>query len=327
MQQQQQLQQQLQHTTIGFHGNCPDGWIAAYIAFCQLQYTGPINLFAMSPNQKGTWPKKEQVAGTHVLLLDISVPLDTRQEWMAAGALSIQCIDHHASAVEHWPAEENPIDVSCCAAIQTWRRFHPHIDIPAWLHHVDRIDRWVNPTYEDRCVREILTRIAQAPVKGNYQDAFAMTHQYLFQIGTPQGFASIYAQGKEILEKKDAALLALLNRGSIHLVTDAHLAHWALPEHWDGAEIFLIDTSRVSLDTTEAAHLVFEHHPTIKVFINYRKKAGMKGAHDTYVYSARSRDFDLTSGSSILKGHRTSAGASFVTDASKVIPFISFPPA
>ena len=312
--------------TIAFHGNCIDGWMSAYIAYSALQQhpqTAGINLFPISPNQKATWPRAEQVAGTHILLLDVSVPYFARQGWMKAGALSIGIIDHHASAVEHWPAKNNPIDTSRCAAYQTWQRFYPGQAVPAWLEHVDRIDRWDNPTYEDRCVREVLNIIAHKPVEGKYDEAFTLTQMFLTQVENAEGYNNIVQEGKTILEKKDEGLIELLNHGALHEFTQEYLDNWKLPAHWLGANVYIIDTTNLSLDTTEAAHLVFENYPAVHVFVNYRKKViqSPTGPKEMIVYSARSRGFDLTSGS-ILRGHKTSAGASLIRGEAPVLPFV-----
>jgi hypothetical protein len=319
-----------------FHGNCIDGWFSAYIAHTALKATGPINMFPISPSQTNTWPKMAEMKGRHVLLLDVSVAESHRTAWLAGGALSVNCIDHHASAVEHWPAAACPIDTTRCAAVQTWQRFYPGTEIPFWLHHIDRVDRWDNPTYEDRCVREVLNNIAHKPVQKKLAEAFTLTELFLANISNPVGMAMVMAQGKQILDGKDAALMATLSGGSFHTFTAEYIAGWGLPAHWLGANVFIIDNSNITLDTTEAAHLVFQHYPAVNVFINYRKKTvflkgrvaaeGVMGEPDQvktmYVYSARSRGFNLTEGGSILRGHPTAAGATLTVGEAPVIPFL-----
>ena len=317
--------------TIAFHGNCIDGWMSTYIAYSALQHTNVIrDIFPISPNQKTTWPRADKVTGTHVLLLDVSVPFYIRQAWLKGGALSVGIVDHHASAIEHWPVKNNPIDISRCAAYQTWQKFYPSLPIPAWLEHVDRIDRWDNPTYEDRCVREVLNILAHKPVQRKYEEAFDLTEAFLTQIETPEGFQTILAEGKSILEKKDETLFKLLEQGSLHVFGEDYITNWKLPVHWLGANVYIIDTTSVTLDTTEAAHLVFENYPEIQVFVNYRKKqigpVNHGGApRDMYTLSARSRGFDLTAGRIPLKGHKTSAGASLIKGETSVLPFVVTP--
>jgi hypothetical protein len=315
--------------TFLFHGNCIDGWFSAYIAHTALKNQGNISLFPISPNQPNTWPAAKEMANTHVILLDVSVAENHRKAWLANKVLSVNCIDHHASAVEHWPVDNNPINTESCAALQTWRHFYPGVEVPFWLHHIDRIDRWDNPTYEDRCVREVLNDIAHKPVQKKLAEAFQLTELFLMNVSTPVGLMMVIAQGKQILEQKDAALLAVLNKGTFHTFTQEYLTGWNLPASWLGATVFIIDNTNITLDTTEAAHIVFQHYPQVNVFINYRKKTlfgrGPGAVEKTmYVYSARSRGFDITNGT-IFKGHPTAAGASLIKGEASMLPFLLTP--
>jgi len=312
--------------TILYHGNCIDGWFSAYIANSSLKNQGIVNMFPISPSQPNTWPKTTEMAGTHILLLDVSVAETHRTTWLIGGALSVNCIDHHASAVEHWPAGASPINTTSCAALQTWQHFYPGVDTPFWLHHIDRIDRWDNPTYEDRCIREVLNEIAHKPVQKKQAEAFALTDLFLANMTTPLSIMMTIAQGKQILDKKDAKLLTILNKGTFHTFTQDYVTGWALPQSWLGANVFIIDNTYITLDTTEAAHIVFQHYSHINVFINYRKKIEYgrgPGAVEKimYVYSARSREFNITDGT-ILKGHPTAAGASLIKGEAPMLPFL-----
>jgi hypothetical protein len=315
--------------TILFHGNCIDGWFSAYIAHSVLKNQGIVNMFPISPSQPNTWPTNAEMAGTHILLVDVSVAENHRNAWMNGGALSVRCIDHHASAIEHWPAAGNPINTAHCAALQTWQHFYPGVEVPFWLHHIDRIDRWDNPTYEDRCVREVLNLIAHKPVQKKIAEAFTLTEMFLVQMATPLGVMGVITQGKQILDQKDAALLSILSAGTFHTFTQDYITGWNLPASWLGATVFIIDNTNITLDTTEAAHIVFLHYPQVNVFINYRKKTlygrGPGAVEKTmYVYSARSRSFNLTDGT-IFKGHPTAAGASLIKGEAPMLPFLLGP--
>jgi hypothetical protein len=308
--------------TILFHGNCIDGWFAAYIAHRALTGTS-VKMFPISPSQPNTWPAAAVMAGTTIILLDVSVAENHRLDWLAGGALAIHCIDHHASAIEHWPTANNPINTACCAALQTYQYFHPGVEVPFWLHHIDRIDRWDNPTYEDRCVREVLNGIAHKPVQKKMAEAFALTDEFILAMTTPAGIATTIQQGKLILDQKDAELMRILYaRGTIHNFTQEYITGWNLPQNWLGINAFIIDNTQITLDTTEAAHLIFIHYPQINVFINYRKKTLCgRGEKTMYIYSARSRGFNLTEGT-IFKGHPTAAGASLIKEDVPMLPFL-----
>lgn len=308
--------------TFLFHGNCIDGWMSAYIAHSALN-TGNINMFPISPSQIETWPT--QMAGTHILLLDVSVEKKYRDKWMEDGALSIECIDHHSTSIDHWPAEHCPINTESCAALQTWIYFYPNKEIPDWLHHIDRIDRWDNPTYEDRCIREVLNLIAHKPVQKKISDAFSLTEQFLMSMGNPVGLSAVIEHGKKILDKKDQELLDILRNGFIHTFDKNYIDGWKLPSTWLNLNVFIINNTGITLDTTEAAHLAFQNYPHINVFINYRKKYDKISKKTTYVYSARSIEFNITDGT-ILKGHPHSAGATLVKGDVPILPFLLSPP-
>ena len=139
-------------------------------------------MFPIAPSQSNTWPTSDVMEGTHIWLLDVSVPEHVRTEWMKSGALSVQCIDHHATAVDQWPADACPINTECCAALQTYRYFYPEAKEPEWLHSIDRVDRWVNVTYEDRCLREFLHEIARKPVQHQVADACLSRQQIHFHL-------------------------------------------------------------------------------------------------------------------------------------------------
>jgi hypothetical protein len=179
-------------------------------------------------------------------------------------------------------------------------------------------------------VREVLNEIAHKPVQKKTAEAFTLTQLFLANMSNPMGVMMTINQGKQILDQKDAALLGVLSKGTFHTFTAEYLAGWGLPASWLGANVFIIDNTRITLDTTEAAHIVFQHYPQVNVFINYRKKVLFgKGVPGTapppektmYVYSARSRGFNLTEGT-IFKGHPTAAGASLIQGEAPLLPFL-----
>jgi hypothetical protein len=314
--------------TILFHGNCIDGWFSCYIAYSILRTKGALAMYPIAPGQPNTWPSAAVLEGTHVLMVDVSVPEATREHWMAHGALSIQCIDHHASAVEHW-SECCPIHVESCAAIQTWQHFYPALPIPFWLQQIDRMDRWDHPTEDDRSIREILIHISHRPVQKRFDQAIQMTEDFLKKVSTQEGWSEIVEKGRAILEKKDAALRETLAAGRTVVISETELLAWHLPETWLGKLVYIMDNTDQPFDSTEASHLVFTHYPETDVFINYRKKSFRVGRgknsmvmdQQMIVYSARSQSLSLTE-RTILRGHPTSAGASLLIGEAAFFPFL-----
>jgi hypothetical protein len=307
--------------SIIYHGNCIDGWFSAYIARTAIQERGPAQMFPISPNQVRTWPTKQELSDTHILLLDISVPKQYRTMWLKAGAKSILCIDHHSSSIEHWEANECPINVESCAALQTYQYFYPNMAVPAWLNAIDRIDRWDNVTYEDRCIREMLSIIAHKPVRGSLEEAIHLTQLFIYSMETNQHIENYLTQGKQILDQKDASLTQIIQRGQMVLVSQEVMDAWKLPESWHHHVIFILDNSNISIDTTEAAHLFFLMQPNATVFINYRKQHILGKDYPQYVFSARARGLDITQGT-ILKGHPAAAGAMVVAEPGVHLPFV-----
>ena len=313
---------------ILFHGNCIDGWMATFIAHTILVQSGTVRQYPVAPGKPATWVNAEKVMrNTHVLLLDVSVSKETREKWFLNGALSVSCIDHHASAVGDWPADACPIHVESCAALQTWHHFYPQQEVPAWLHHIDRVDRWDNPTADDRSIREVLNIIAHKPVQRKFDEAFAMTREFIATMSTPEGVAATIAEGSEILRKKDGALFPILGKGTVTKMTPELQVLWNLPASWASIRLFIIDNTDTAIDSTEASHQVFTYYPEVDVFINYRRmafleKGDMEVEKIVYTYSARSHGFDLTDGNSVFKGHPTSAGASLVRGEVAVLPFV-----
>jgi len=319
-------------TTILYHGNCIDGWFSAYFAYCSLVEHGKVQMFPIAPSQPNTWPSAELMADTDVWLLDVSVPALNRKEWMKDGVRSIQCIDHHATAIDHWPTENSPICTDCCAALQTWTFFYPDQPVPEWLHSIDRVDRWVDVTYEDRCLREFLHDIARLPVQRKLQRALQETFDFIHWMQHyPEESMKGYCELGEVqLKKKDARLQRLIDsKGQVVMVDEERIADWRVPETWLGLKVFLMDTTDEILDTTEASYLVFSKHEDVAVFINYRNKTFYTKPRggvmkSMVVYSARSAasfHLNLNEGT-ILCGHPTSAGASLIRGEAAHFPFI-----
>lgn len=321
-----------------FHGNCIDGLCCAAIAAFHLQANCRANMsfHPICPSQPHTWPSAASMAGSHILLLDVSVPAETRSEWLNAGAHCVGCVDHHEGSKEHWMAECSPIDTTQCAAIMTHRLFYPEEETPAWLHAIDRIDRWDHPTFQDRCFREIMAGLAKLPVQGRMMDAVVAFQRLIEDVENPERLAALLEAGRVSLEKKDAELYAALDaRGGVLELTEVHASAWGLGANWVGQRLFLMDNSDFVVDTTEAAHLVFELHPLKPtLFINYRRRFAYTPVQgrakpvrrEMIVYYGRAQadsGFNLMEGS-ILRGHPTAAGATVFLNETAVLPFLPF---
>jgi hypothetical protein len=317
--------------TVLFHGNCVDGLCCAAIAAYYLQaHCNPTMTFhAVCPSQPHTWPTAEAMAGTHILMLDVSAPADTRAAWLNAGAHCVNCVDHHETSKEHWVGVDCcPIDTDHCAAMMTHRLFYAEEETPAWLHAIDRIDRWDHPTFEDRCFREIMAGMAKLPVQGRTMEALVAFQGFMRDVEDPERLAGMLAAGRQSLEKKDSELFALLTaHGHIVDLTAELCAAWGLGPNWVGQRMALMNNTNFVVDTTEAAHLCFEYHPAKPtLFVNYRHRVVTRPVRkEMIVYYGRAKadsGFNLMEGS-ILRGHPTAAGATvFLGQPDTVLPFL-----
>lgn len=317
-------------TSIIFHGNCIDGWFSAivYLMNTSAAAAGPVYYYPISPNLPWTWPKTESLRGHNVVITDVMVTQQILSEWRSVAA-SLFCVDHHESSratVAHH-ADCCVHDTSCCATTLMWKAVCPTRPIPDWVEEIDRIDLWRNVTDDDRAIREVLHQIALLPVnRDTYRGYYEATAYILMREADPVNKAIFIQQGSAMLREKEDGLKGILTRGSITEITPELVVQWNLSAEWEGKKGFLIDTTGVTLDSTEAAHLALREHPEADFFVNYRLKTYVNRqgiTEKTYIYSARSREgFNLTKGS-ILAGHPCAAGASIMlTGVDDIIPFV-----
>jgi hypothetical protein len=299
--------------SLVYRGNAIDGWIATFIAYTALKVSSPVEFYPISAGREVTAKQLASWTGTHVLFLDLSFSTES-QERIAAVAVSVETLDYRSGGEE----------ASMCSSRLVWRKWYAGQVEPFWLSAVDRISRWDQPTLEDRCLREVLTQVSHMPPA----DAVRATEVLMTWMMTPlcAEFQSLMAQGHAKLAQKDAHLLAVLGQlGRTHVVQEADAAAWGLTADWVGLTVFLLENSDVVIDTNEAAALLFAHKPEVSAFINYRKKVRRDPKTGTlglvYLYSARSRGFDLTTGG-FFQGQKRSAGAQRFILADGVMPFV-----
>jgi hypothetical protein len=317
-------------TSIIFHGNCIDGWFSAmvYLINNPTAASMPIYYYPISPSLPWTWPKMDSLRGHHVVVTDVMVTEQILREWRSVAA-SLFCVDHHESSKHIADAHSDCCvhDTSCSATLLMHKSFNPTQPIPEWIEEIDRIDLWRDVTDDDRSIREVLHQIALLPVNHNPHRAFDEAYNYISARQTNPMAKGHYAyQGSMLLKEKEDGLASILNHGSVVEITPELVTAWNLSTDWEGKRGFIIDTTSITLDTTEAAHLAFIQNPEADFFVNYRLKTYVnrfKITEKSYIYSARSRKgFNLTKGS-ILAGHPCAAGASLMlTGVGDPIPFV-----
>ncbi len=313
--------------SILFHGNCIDGWFSAYLMYKYLQtlqgsVNSNIDMYPISPKLKHTWPHENKLKGRNVILLDTSVPYAVRQKWLKnGGACCIYCIDHHSTSVDQWSRcnKDNHrahINVGKCTAMLVWELYYGGQQMPLWLYSIDRVDRWDNPTYSDRCLKEILHVISLLPTRQKIDEAFTLTDTFIANFNNEVTLNEMMMKGKQYLDNKIGALNALLTKGKFVTIDENMIAQFNLPNEWLNTLLYIIDTTDVAIDSTEASHHVFTNYTNCKMFINYRFSA----KSSSYTYSARSIGVDLTQ-YNFFKGHPNSAGGH--AGIGDVVPFVS----
>jgi hypothetical protein len=320
----QPMQVSQQPINVLFHGNTHGGWFSAYLVYTYLNKLFPVRLFPISPVNTKTWPSVSKLYGSHIILTNVSIPPENRQEWINNGVLTITCYDHHHSAIPHWAP--GTINTSQSSLLQIWIKYFPMIPVPLWISSIDRIDRWDNPTHEDRCLREYLNQIVHYPLEKKTGKAIRETDKFIMNYTNPIEYTKIIQQGNEMLMKKDTAIINVLQAGNgqFILFNEEHVQKWNIPSSWIGLTAFIIDTTGITIDSTETSHVFFQYYPSTHIFINYRKKT-MRGPDykdkNIIVYSARSQGIDMVSDGTIFKGSPTSCGATIIIEDYPVIPF------
>ena len=294
-----------------YRGNSLNGWLSAFLSHTALLGQGLTTTFhPLCGHRVVTEKDVAKWKGSHVLLLDMDADRveGNKQTLFHGGALSVEVIG-------------SGVETQTSTVVEVWRRWYGSEEMPFWLASMDRIIRWANPTWEDRCLREVMMPLAHMPPT----DALGATEAFMGWTMNPTGeeFQALMTQGQGRLMEKDQALcIYLCAQGRVHEITASDAETWGLSPEWVGLKAYLLDNTDMVLDTNEAAHLIFLNNPSVGVFVNYRKKVRKAGGACglSYVYSARSKAFDLTTGG-FFQGRAGSAGAQ-VPVGQGVMPFV-----
>ena len=312
--------------SIIFRGNCIDSWVSAY--FLELYHkthysdSGNIKLYPVAENQSNTWPSLSQLSSTFVMIVSLTIPDELKKFFINTVHIhGLWSINHIDTSVYFKDGRYNIIPHTTKSSISL--RLFPDLfsnDIPSWIHTIDRISRWDNPTKYDRSLRESLHLLALMPYKhpnGLQTEAINAMNKFSMDMYTPSSHDKILLDGSARLQYKDYQLGTLLfnnaSGGVLYTINNNHLIHWRLAREWFGRKIFVFNNTNQVIDSTEAFHLVTLHNPSVDIFINYRKK------NNCYIYSARSQYFPLTFPGSLFKGHPNSAGCTLINPS--IVPF------
>ena len=187
-----------------YHGNCADGFGAAYAVWKKF---GDTCIY-----HKGRYGEDPpNVGGLEVVLVDFSYKREVLLE-MAKTAKSILILDHHKTAeadLVNLPDNVTvEFDMDRSGAVITWQYFHPDKPIPQLLLHVQDRDLW---RFELEGTREIQANV--------------FSHEYDFNVweelmnADPQDLA---AEGKTIERKQAKDINEFIKAASYRTMIAGH---------------------------------------------------------------------------------------------------------
>jgi uncharacterized protein len=119
---------------IIYHGNCYDGWGAAYIA--KQKFSNAILLPGVYGN-----PMPEVPDGATVYMVDISYPRPQMEA--LAGRCNLRVLDHHKTAQAALEGFPNTVfDMNRSGAMLSWNEFFPGRAAPKLIQYVQDQDLW-----------------------------------------------------------------------------------------------------------------------------------------------------------------------------------------
>lgn len=168
------------NVTVIYHGNCRDGFGAAYAAWKRFG-----DAATYLPARAGD-PPPEGLAGRDVYILDYSYNAPTLQQ-LHADTNSLVVIDHHQSAEEAVTAyKENVFDLNHSGAVLAWQYFHPETPVPKLLRYVEDHDLWKLALPHTRAVGAALSE---------YPHEFAAWDELAAAFEDEEAFAGIVTRG------------------------------------------------------------------------------------------------------------------------------------
>jgi len=140
-----------------YHANCADGFGAAFTAWLKLG--DEAEYVACQYGEADKWPGNYE--GREVYILDFSFPRPIMDD-IFANAKRVVWLDHHKTAFEMWtggfrkgdrwtaipqggadPLKHYVVlDDNFSGAMLAWEYFHPDVETPALIQHIDDYDRW-----------------------------------------------------------------------------------------------------------------------------------------------------------------------------------------
>lgn len=145
-----------------YHAHCTDGYGAAYAAW--EKFGGDAEYLPMNYGD-ALDPSKIQYEDREVYILDFSLPKPIMEN-LTKTASRVVWLDHHKTAFEMWFGSFQPgdrievessklhiiLDDNRSGALLAWEYFHPVVEVPSLIRHIDDRDRWVFKYMDSKAV-------------------------------------------------------------------------------------------------------------------------------------------------------------------------------
>lgn len=177
----------LNHPVIIYHGDCPDGFGAAWAAWKKL---GDAATYIAV--QHRTLPPRE-IEGRDVFTLDYCYPKEIIERELLPKAKSLTVIDHHPSSIEAVATLPGSVlDMNHSGAVLSWNFFHPGVPAPTLLKYVEDTDLWKFALPHSKEISNVL----------NLKEfGFAEWSRMAEEIEKPERFSTLVEHGALLAEK------------------------------------------------------------------------------------------------------------------------------
>lgn len=209
-------------TVCIYHGNCADGFTAAWVVKEWFNKYGSPELGNTIEFIAGVYQKPvplEQITGADVIIVDFSYKLPD-MELIAAHAKSLTWIDHHKSAMEDmklWIDGIAPHNVNCLTDLSrsgaglAWDYFWPNQPRPHLVNIVEDRDLWKFKYPETRAVQAYIF---------SFPYSFKQWDEIMFRLEDPVGLAEIVIAGESIERKHFKDIEELLPICTRHIMIE-----------------------------------------------------------------------------------------------------------
>lgn len=246
-----------------YHASCADGFGAAFAAWLKLgdeaEYVAKRYGEVKNANDLPCVKERE------VYILDFSFDLGTMETLMIL-ADKVIWLDHHKTAFEMWcdDGERNfhqsfggvkdhyvTLDNNKCGAMLAWEYFHPDIEVPMLIKHIDDYDRWQFKLDGTKEFNKALWSYAPWTFEQWRKIDFA----FAIDEATQPRYRQFIAEGAAILRAHDQNVESVV-KGAARACKLLHIkeqdASWyATHEHWEAE----FDVNAVGLAANCPPHL------------------------------------------------------------------------